>query len=128
MDGGFSYKILFSTNAHFSLGGYVNKQIYHNWSSGKFQIIEEGPLQPIELTVWSALSSLGVIGPYLFENYNGLQSLSIQSILLGTIFDFIVQFHTVGLVFCEAKRKVVFRQYVPYVPKGGQTKKFFLLF
>ena len=48
MGGNFSNKIFFSNEAHFTLGGYVNKQNCHNCGSENPQVIEERPLQPEE--------------------------------------------------------------------------------
>ena len=58
----------FSDEAHFSLGGYLNKQNCRIWDSENPQVIEERPLHPGNVTVWCALWSEGVIGPYFFEN------------------------------------------------------------
>ena len=71
VDGNFSNKIFFSDEAHFTLGGYVNKQNCRIWGSENPQVIEERPLHPEKITVWCALWSKGVIGPYFFENGNG---------------------------------------------------------
>ena len=66
LDGNFSNKIFFSIEAHFTLGAYVNKQNCGIWSSEDPQVIEEGPLHPTRVTVWCALWSEDVIGPYFF--------------------------------------------------------------
>jgi len=71
VDGDFSNKIFFSDEAHFSLGGYVNKQNCRIWGSENPQVIEERPLHPEKVTVWCAFWSEGVIGPYFFENDDG---------------------------------------------------------
>ena len=71
LDGNFSNKICFSDEAHFTLGGYVNKQNCHVWGSENPQVIEKMPLHLEKVTVWCALWSEGVIGPYFFENDNG---------------------------------------------------------
>jgi hypothetical protein len=71
VDGDFSNKIFFSDEAHFSLCGYVNKQNCRIWGSENPQVIEERPLHPEKVTVWCALWSEGVIGPYFFENDDG---------------------------------------------------------
>ena len=44
MDGNFSNKIFFSDVAHFTLGGYVNKQNCRIWDFKNLQVIEERPL------------------------------------------------------------------------------------
>lgn len=71
VDADFSNKIFFSDEAHFSLGGYVNKQNCRIWGSENPQLIVEKPLHPEKVTVWCALWSGGVIGPYFFENNHG---------------------------------------------------------
>ena len=70
-DGNFSNKIFFSDVAHFTLGGYVNKQNSHICGSEHRQVIEEGPLHPEKITVWCALWSVDVIGLYFIENDDG---------------------------------------------------------
>jgi len=75
---GFSNNIFFSDEAHFSLGGYVNKQNCRIWGSENPQVIEEMPLHPDKVTVWCALWSKGVIGPYFFEDANG-QTVTVNS-------------------------------------------------
>lgn len=70
-DAGFSSKIIFSDEAHFSLGGYVNKQNCRIWGSENPQVIVERPLHPPKVTVWCALWAGGVIGPYFFEDGQG---------------------------------------------------------
>lgn len=71
IDNDFSNKIFFSDEAHFSLCGYVNKQNCRIWGSQNPQVIAERPLHPEKVTVWCALWSGGVIGPYFFENDQG---------------------------------------------------------
>ena len=55
-------KIFFSDEAHFTLGGYINKQNCRIWSSEDRQVIEERPLHPQKVTLWCALWSEGMIG------------------------------------------------------------------
>ena len=62
MDGNFSKKIFFSDEAHFTLGGYVNKQNCRIWGSENPHVIKERPLHPEKVTIWCALCSEGVIG------------------------------------------------------------------
>ena len=51
VDGNFSNKIFFSDEAHFTLGGYVNKQSCQIWGSENPQVIEERPLHLEKVTV-----------------------------------------------------------------------------
>ena len=57
-----------SDEAHFKLGGYINKHNHCIWDSENLQVIEERSLHPEKVTVWYALWSNGVIGPYFFES------------------------------------------------------------
>lgn len=67
----FSNQIFFTDEAHFHLGGYVNSQNCRIWGSENPQVVVERPLHPPRVTVWCALWSGGVIGPYFFENDKG---------------------------------------------------------
>ena len=62
MDGNFSNEIFISDEAHFTLGGYLNKQNCQILGSENPQVTEERPLHPEKVTVWYALWSEGVIG------------------------------------------------------------------
>jgi len=70
-DQNFHKKILFTDEAHFWLHGYVNKQNCRIWSEENPEAIVMTPLHPEKLTVWCALWSGGIIGPYLFKNDAG---------------------------------------------------------
>ena len=70
VDGNISNKIFFSDEANFTLGGYVNKQNCYIWGSENPQVIEERPVYVEKVTVWQALWSEGVIGPYIIGHYN----------------------------------------------------------
>ena len=67
----FHRKIILTDEAHFHLGGYVNKQNCRIWGSENPRVIVEKPLHPQRVTVWCGLWSGGVIGPYFFENEVG---------------------------------------------------------
>ncbi|GFX79470.1 putative transposable element [Trichonephila clavipes] len=67
----FHERILFSDEAHFWLNGYVNKQNCRIWSEANPQVYVETPLHPEKLTVWCALWTSGIIGPYFFKNAEG---------------------------------------------------------
>ncbi|GFT97588.1 uncharacterized protein TNCV_1034271 [Trichonephila clavipes] len=68
----FHKRILFSDEAHFWLNGYVNKQNCRIWSEANPQVYVETSLHPEKLlTVWCALWSGGIIGPYFFKNDEG---------------------------------------------------------
>lgn len=62
--------IFWSDEAHFHLNGSVNKQNCRYWSpiGQNPRIKHQKPLHSPKVTVWCALGSRGIIGPYFFEN------------------------------------------------------------
>ena len=54
-------KFIFSDEAHFDFGGYVNKQNCRMWGT-------ENPHSQKRVTVWCGFWSRGIIGPFFFEN------------------------------------------------------------
>ena len=60
-----------SDEAHFHLGGYVNKQNCRIWGSVNPKMIIEKPLYPQRVTVWCGFWAGGIIGPYSFLNEDG---------------------------------------------------------
>ena len=54
--------------AHFNLGGYVNKQNCHIWGSENPKMIIEKPLCSQRVTVCCDFWAGGIIRPYVFEN------------------------------------------------------------
>ncbi|GFV35026.1 transposable element Tcb2 transposase [Trichonephila clavipes] len=67
----FHKRILFKDEAHFWLNGYVNKQNCRIWSEANPEVYVETPLHPEKLTVWCALWTGGIIGPYFFKKDEG---------------------------------------------------------
>lgn len=65
--------IFWSDEAHFHLNGSVNKQNCRYWShkGQNPRLKHQQPLHSPKVTVWCALSSRGIIGPYFFENRQG---------------------------------------------------------
>ena len=61
-------KIIFSDEAHFDLGGYVNKQNCRIWGTGKPHAYIEKPTYPKRVTVLCGFWSRGIIGKFFFEN------------------------------------------------------------
>lgn len=59
--------VFFSDEAHFHLSGCVNKQNMRYWSANNPRELHEKPLHSARVTVWCALSKVGIIGPYFFE-------------------------------------------------------------
>lgn len=61
-------KIIFSDEAHFWLGGYVNRQNYRIWGTQKPELLRTKPLHPEKLTVWCALTADRIYGPYFIDS------------------------------------------------------------
>jgi hypothetical protein len=57
-----------SDEAHFNLPRFVNKQNFGYWSATNLIEIHEKPLHSSKVTVWCAISSFGIIGPYFFAD------------------------------------------------------------
>ena len=65
-------KIIFSDEAHFDLGGYVNKQNCRIWGTENSQATgTEKPTYPKRVTFWCGFWSRGIIKPFFFENEQG---------------------------------------------------------
>ena len=64
-------KIIFSDEAHFDRGGYVNKQNCRIWDTANPHAYIEKPKHPKRVTVWCGFRSRGIIGPFFFENEQG---------------------------------------------------------
>jgi hypothetical protein len=62
---------LLTSDAHFHLSGFTNKQNFCYWSSEKPQRVHEKLLHSAKLPVWCAISSFEIVGPYFFENSDG---------------------------------------------------------
>ena len=60
-------KIIFSEEAHFDLGGYVNKQNSRIWVTENLHAYIEKPTDPKHVTVWCGFLSRGIIEPFFFE-------------------------------------------------------------
>ena len=59
---------LFTSNeAHFHLDGHVNSKNNIYWGTQPPNEVVEKPLHSQKVTAWCALSTLGCIGPFLFE-------------------------------------------------------------
>ena len=64
-------KIIFSVEAHFDFGGYVNKQNFRIWGTANPHACIEKPTHPKRVTVWCGFWSKGISGPFFFENQQG---------------------------------------------------------
>ena len=56
-------KVIFSDEAHFDLGGYVNKQSCRIWGTQKSHACLKKPTHLKRITVWCGFWSRGIIGP-----------------------------------------------------------------
>jgi len=65
------YNLWISDEAHFHLNQTNNKQNCRYWATSNPQQFQEVPLHSTKVTVWCAISSNGIIGPYFFEDDNG---------------------------------------------------------
>jgi len=61
-------KLLMSNEAHFHLHGTVNKQNFRYWSAANPHELHQRPTYVPKVTVWCAVWSRGVTGPYFFED------------------------------------------------------------
>ena len=64
-------KIIFSDEALFNLGGYVNKENCRIWGTENPNAYIETPTHPKRITVWCGFWSRSIIGPFCFENEQG---------------------------------------------------------
>ena len=64
-------KIIFSDEAHFDLGSYVNKQNCRIRGAENPHAYIEKPMHPKRVTVWCGFWSRGTIGSFFFENEQG---------------------------------------------------------
>ena len=61
-------KIIFPDEAHFDLGGYLNKQNCSIWGTENPHAYIEKPTHPKRVTVWCGFWSRGIIKPFFFKN------------------------------------------------------------
>ena len=64
-------KIIFSDEAYFDLGEYVNKQNCRNWATENPYVYIEKPTHPKRDTVWCGFWFRGIIWPFFFKNEQG---------------------------------------------------------
>ena len=64
-------KIIFSAEAHFDLGGYVNRQNCRIWGTENPHAYFEKPTHTKQVFVGGGFWSRGIIGPFFFENEQG---------------------------------------------------------
>jgi hypothetical protein len=77
--------------AHFNLSGFVNKQNFRYWSNVTPHQLHQKPLHSSRVTVWCAILSFGIIGPYFFEDGNEIAITVISARYVHTIETFFTQ-------------------------------------
>ena len=60
-------KIIFSEEAHFDLGGYVNKQNCRIWDTENLHAYFKKATHPKVVNVWCGFLFRGIIGPFFFK-------------------------------------------------------------
>lgn len=60
-------KTWFTDESHFWLDGYVNKQNYRIWGTENPRAFETASTSRTRVTVWCAVSAVGLIGPFFFD-------------------------------------------------------------
>jgi len=63
--------LLMSDEAHFYVSGYVNRQNCCYWAPNNPHELHQCPLHCERVTVWCAVYSHGIFGPYFYENAEG---------------------------------------------------------
>jgi hypothetical protein len=63
---------MMSDESHFEMSGCVNKKNMRYWSDNNPRQLHEKPLHSRKVTVWCGVSAFGIVGPYFFEDENGL--------------------------------------------------------
>ena len=71
--------LITSGKAHFHLCGSVNKQNFRYWAADNPRQLHERPLHSPRVAVWCAAGSLGVWGPYFFEERGATVTITTDS-------------------------------------------------
>lgn len=75
-------QIIFTDEAHFWMGGYVNSQNYRHWGTSNPHYTVSKELHPAKVTVWAALSSVGIKFHFIETTVNS----QVYQEMLETIF------------------------------------------
>ena len=59
--------IFFTDESHFYVNGFVNKKNWRFWESENPHLCKAKALYSIKVTVWVAISSKDIIGPFFFR-------------------------------------------------------------
>jgi hypothetical protein len=65
--------ILMTDESHFRLFGCVNNENFRYWAEENPQQLHQRLLHTPRVTVWCGVTNFGVIGPYFFEDEDGVQ-------------------------------------------------------
>jgi len=79
IDPEFINNIWFTDESHFHLTGFVNKQTMRIWGTERPDEVIQKKAHSLYVTVWCAISARGIIGPYFFENSDGVRETVKQS-------------------------------------------------
>jgi hypothetical protein len=71
---------------HVHPSGFVNKQNFRYWSSKNPIRFYENPLHSANVTVWCAILSSRIVGPYFFEDGDG-RTITVNSQPYVSMFD-----------------------------------------
>ena len=71
-------KIIFSDEAEFDLGGYVNKQNRRSWSTENPHAYIEKPAHPKRVTVWCGFWSRGIIAPFFKQGESVVEQIFVH--------------------------------------------------
>jgi len=67
----FIHYLIMSDEAHFHLNGFVNKQNCRIWGVENPRMVYQRQLHPLKCTVWCAITTQRIIGPFFFEDCDG---------------------------------------------------------
>jgi len=67
LDPYFEDQVWWTDEAHIYMNGHFNSKNCIHWGSSKPTDVVEKPLHPTKVTVWCAMSSAGILGPYFYE-------------------------------------------------------------
>lgn len=102
IDGTFLNRIMFSDEAHFYLSGQVTKHNAHIYARENPKAFITKPLHSDRVTVWMAVWSGELIGPFFFEeNVTGLSYLAMLQTFLLPILETIPEYQQQELFFMQ---------------------------
>ena len=70
-DSHFEDLVLYTDEAHCELSGTINSHNAVYWGTQRPTEVLQSPLHSPKVTIWCAISSSGLIGPYFFEDQSG---------------------------------------------------------